>query len=243
MFEAVLMGRPPSRTRSLAAPAAIALHVAALGTILAVSAWKISDIAEPALPILFVNQAVPPPLGDPGRHDPPTGHAAQPHHPSNPVPAALPALAPSTIPDAIPTILPSSPTDLLGSSTAGDDLPGAGDPDGVPGGVAQSSIAPVGGSAPIPVGTPNVVPPRLVSQPAPNYPESARRIRLDGLVVVEAVIGLDGSVENARVMSATSPLFEDAALSAVRRWRYTAATMNGRAVRVYLSATLKFTLH
>jgi protein TonB len=57
---------------------------------------------------------------------------------------------------------------------------------------------------------------------------------------VRAVIAPDGSVESVEVVSSTNPMFNDAAVDAVRRWRYRPALMNGRPVRVYFSVVVDF---
>ena len=49
-----------------------------------------------------------------------------------------------------------------------------------------------------------------------------------------------GSVESVEVVSSTNPMFNDAAVDAVRRWRYRPALMNGRPVRVYFSVVVDF---
>ena len=72
------------------------------------------------------------------------------------------------------------------------------------------------------------------------YPRVARQAGLGGRVTVRAVIAPDGSVESVEVFSSTNPLFNDAAVEAVRRWRYRPALMNGRPVRVYFSVVVNF---
>ncbi|MBW8312099.1 MAG: energy transducer TonB [Rhizobium sp.] len=63
--------------------------------------------------------------------------------------------------------------------------------------------------------------PKLVSAPQPRYPLMALRRKLEGEVLLELSIRPDGSVGNARVVSATPPgLFDDAAVAAATRWRF-----------------------
>ena len=59
MFDVVLAGHPVARRGRLAAPAAVAAHVLVLGAALAVSAWKIGDVSEPNVPIVFAAPAPP----------------------------------------------------------------------------------------------------------------------------------------------------------------------------------------
>lgn len=62
---------------------------------------------------------------------------------------------------------------------------------------------------------------RAISTPAPSYPEDANRNGISGEVQVEFTVGTDGAVTAARVLRATPPrVFDRAALSAVKRWRF-----------------------
>jgi protein TonB len=87
-----------------------------------------------------------------------------------------------------------------------------------------------------------MVRPVLLTKVQPDYPKVARQARLEGKVTVQAVIGLDGSVESVEVMRSTSSLFEGAALDAVRQWKYRPATMGGQPVRVYFVVEVGFVL-
>ncbi len=91
-----------------------------------------------------------------------------------------------------------------------------------------------------------LVPPVLIpeSRISPRYPEPARRARLEGDVVLDAVIHRDGSVGELKVLSSTAPElgFEDAALVAVAKWRYEPATLDGRPVAVRFTVFVRFQL-
>ena len=99
-----------------------------------------------------------------------------------------------------------------------------------------------GQGLPIAVGG-DVREPRLILRVEPAYPDTARITRVQGQVVLEAIITTEGRVEELRVLSSPSPLLSESALSAVGRWRYLPATLNGRAVRVFLTVTVDFKLH
>ena len=75
----------------------------------------------------------------------------------------------------------------------------------------------------------------------PQYPDLARQGRIQGIVVIEAHVGLDGRVKEARVLRGI-PLLDDAALSAVRQWRYQPLLLNGQPFEFLLTVTLKFNL-
>lgn len=57
---------------------------------------------------------------------------------------------------------------------------------------------------------------------------------------MEAIIGTDGLVSEARVVRAAHPALEDPALAGIRQWRYKPATREGKPVRVFLTCTLNF---
>jgi protein TonB len=237
MFDVVLAGHPVARRRRLAAPAAIAAHVLVLGAVLAVSAWKIGDVPEPSVPIVFAAPASPPAdAGTPaGEKRPPDRH---PSPRSAPAPLVLPASFPDVAPPIVISALPAASGDDAGLDPGAEARPG-----GVPGGAGSGQAGGAGSDEVFSERAPNVVAPRLLRQVPPEYPESARRARLQGIVVLQAVIGIDGGVDDVRVLSSASPLFEEPAVRAVRQWRYSAATLDGRAVRVYLTATITFAIH
>jgi protein TonB len=89
---------------------------------------------------------------------------------------------------------------------------------------------------------PGVSPPVAIETVAPAYPDLARRAHVEGVVVLEAIIGADGAVRDVRVLRGVSPLLDPAALEAVKRWRYHAASIDGRPVAVYLQVVLTFSL-
>jgi protein TonB len=237
MFEVVLAGHPRPARRRAAAPVAIAVHAAVIGGVLAVSAWKIGDVPEPNVPIVFPAPAAAP-AGAPG-----VEKRLPFRHPSPP-PAPAPVVAPPSIPAVLaPIAIPTADLPTLPGSEAGI---GAGE-EGVPGGVEGATGAAegerVGPGAVLSARAPNVVAPRLLHEVQPEYPEAARRARHQGAVILQAVIGTEGDVEDVRVLSSASPLFDEPATRAVRQWRYTAATLDRRAVRVAMTVTVFFTLH
>jgi len=66
---------------------------------------------------------------------------------------------------------------------------------------------------------------------------------MEGVVILEAIITASGSVEEVKVLKSVNPLLDASAVRAVSGWRYKPATLNGRAVRVYLTVTVTFNLH
>ena len=145
--------------------------------------------------------------------------------------------APLTIPDGIePEVIAPPPTDSapvdggivsLGNCNCAvaETIPGPPPPPPAP-------IPRVGG---------NISPPRKISDIAPVYPGIARAARVEGVVILEAVIGEDGSVSDVRVLRSI-PLLDAAAMEAVRQWRFTPTLLNGKAVPVVMTVTVAFKL-
>ena len=73
------------------------------------------------------------------------------------------------------------------------------------------------------------------------YPAIAQAARVQGIVIVEAIIGTDGKVRDAKVLRSI-PLLDQAALDAVRQWEYTPSRLNGVPVPVIMTVTVNFTL-
>jgi len=121
--------------------------------------------------------------------------------------------------------------------------------DGVPSEVPVSTI-----NAPIPAAkapepTPvkrmriaaRVAEANLIHDVAPQYPPEAGRARVEGTVVLMAAIGKDGSVQDVRVESGL-PILAQAAVDAVKQWRYRPYLLNGEPVEVDSRITINFTL-
>jgi len=75
----------------------------------------------------------------------------------------------------------------------------------------------------------------------PTYPAVALGARVQGVVILEAVIGTDGKVLNARVLRSV-PLLDQAAIDAVMQWEFTPTRLNGQPVPVLMTMTVQFTL-
>jgi protein TonB len=81
----------------------------------------------------------------------------------------------------------------------------------------------------------------LVRQVAPRYPLRAVQAHVEGTVVLQAVIGKDGSVQNVHALSG-NPMLVPAAIDAVSRWRYKPYQLNGEPVEADTQINVKFTL-
>lgn len=89
----------------------------------------------------------------------------------------------------------------------------------------------------------NIKPPTKTGDARPVYPESMRAAGLEGTVPLEVVIGKDGHVIFARVVSAqVHPEFAKAAIGAVEQWTFTPTLLNGAPVEVTMTASVAFRL-
>ncbi len=81
----------------------------------------------------------------------------------------------------------------------------------------------------------------LIHQVKPTYPPLARQARIQGTVVLQAVIGKDGNIQNLKVVSG-HPMLAPAALEAVKQWKYKPYYLNGEPVEVDTTINVNFTL-
>jgi TonB family protein len=98
----------------------------------------------------------------------------------------------------------------------------------------------VGGRAPVRVGG-EISQPMKVRDVKPVYPLIALEARVQGLVILEGLIDEQGNVADVRVLRGV-PLLNEAAVEAVRQWRYTPTLLNGVPVPVIMTMTVTFTL-
>ena len=75
----------------------------------------------------------------------------------------------------------------------------------------------------------------------PVYPPIAQAARVEGIVIIEATIGPEGQVQDARILRSV-PLLDQAAVDAVRQWQFTPTLLNGVPVPVIMTVTVNFTL-
>jgi len=161
--------------------------------------------------------------------------------------APAPALASTRVPAVVSTTPTEAPAAITPESperpNVGDITATAGAA-GIPGGnrlpADSMNVTPPPQREPDPVRPGGQVKaPTRVRYTPPVYPPTAIAARISGTVIVEAVIGIDGSVRNARIVRSI-PLLDDAALSAVRQWRYTPTTLNGIPVPVVMTVSVRF---
>ncbi len=96
-------------------------------------------------------------------------------------------------------------------------------------------------ATPIPVGGEVKAPVKCFSPP-PRYTENARKARIQGAVVVEAIIDKKGNVNGVKVLKGLSEDLDQAAAYAVRRWKFRPATLHGKPVAVIYNLRINFRL-
>jgi TonB family protein len=87
----------------------------------------------------------------------------------------------------------------------------------------------------------NTVPPKKIKNVEPVYPEAVQREGIQGVVVIEAVVGADGKVRDPKVIQSI-PQLDAAALAAVRQWEYEPARVNGAPAAVVMTVRVAFAL-
>jgi periplasmic protein TonB len=186
---------------------------------------------------------------------------APPPPPPPPPPAAAPVHVQKQVQTDIvngelrtPTKIPQK-VQMIKEDEAPPAMASAGVVGGVPGGIPGGQMGGVIGGiiSSTPVAVPKVATPQRVRVSSgvsqglrikfqqPNYPPLARQARIQGTVVLHAVIGKDGAIENLTLVSG-HPMLAPAAIEAVKQWRYKPYLLNGEPVEVDTEIQVNFTL-
>jgi protein TonB len=230
--------RPPSvrSRRSPVVVASIVIHVLLVIAVLLATAIAPDILPVPREALAFYEPArlidvqLPPP--------PPTPRqAAAPPEMPTVSPYAAPVVAPASIvPEGfVPSFEPSAGSVVSGlvGSGVGADIIGA--PEAPP-------AAPVVTTPPAPVPLHRGIrSPEKVFHVMPAYPEVARRVRLETIVLLETIIDAVGNVTTAKVLRG-HPLLNQAAVDAVQQWKFKPAMLNGEPIPVVMTVTVHFKL-
>ncbi len=216
-------------------PLSILAHVVLFGAVIIIPLMAADVLPTPDTMMAF---AAPPPPPPP---PPPPAPATAPPK-VTPTPVTNPNAAPTEAPKEIIAEVPAPATGVS-----------EGVPGGVEGGIPGGTIGGVVGglpsappppppppSAPVRVGG-NIKAPTKTRNVNPVYPPIAQSARVQGVVIIEATIGPDGRVKDAKVLRSI-PLLDQAALDAVKQWQFTPTLLNGVPVPVIMTVTVNFTL-
>ena len=233
LFQSDVPSTPASRRASLL-PVSVVTHVLVITAVVLGPMVAPGELPEPTRPLLYavteVTLPAPPPVArlEPQRND--RGN-----------PDAAPVVTPTQI---LPEVMPPADYDDRAVDTG--DFTGLLPPGGGGNGFDVSvdglppPPSPPKTERPIPVGG-DIVPPRRLKTVPPLYPAIAQQARIQGEVRIEAVIGENGRVREARVTGGHEML-TGAALDAVRQWEFTPTRLNGQPVAVIMTVTVVFSL-
>jgi len=229
---------------------------AGLPIVASTTAQALAATAILVLPALFVAEQIPeiptmmafvaPPPPPPAPPPPPMQRNA----PVKPVPKASPAPSTSNL------VAPVEAPKTIEPEPEGPEYLDEGVPGGVEGGVPGGIVGGVLGGLPEPPPPPPPPPatrapvrvggqiqvPTLIHRVEPFYPPTAVDARLQGIVILEAIIDRDGSVAEVKVLRSASTLLDREAILAVKQWRYQPLVLNGLRERFILTVTLTFSL-
>ena len=228
MFQDVVCSRAKSNSRWYTVPLSFLVHTVVLAVLIVAPLIATDLLPKPRAIMQFVTPYVPvvPTAPPPARREAPTTTSA--------VAPGIPVVAPDTI--GVETGVVFEPDNV--ATTGIDGI--------ITGGVGQVAVdappppPPPAATGPLVVGG-KIKPPARTRYVAPVYPEMARNVRVQGVVILEAIIGADGKVEQARVLR-SQPLLDEAALAAVKAWEYTPTLLNGQPTPVIMTVTVQFRL-
>jgi len=241
MFDTTLTASRVSldaRRRFVALAAAVAVHALVVGFVTVGQLWAVDPVREyVVVPPLVVH--LPPPLG---------GGGTAPRQPVRPATAGRAAreqvVQPAVVPEEIPRARnPETSFDtqevpwserLTDWEITGREIRTVPEQPKLAPDFAVEPPRRIGGEVHAPI---------ALTRTVPQYPEVARRLRIQGVVLVEAVIDESGDVVDVRVLRDIGFGCAQAAVEAVRSWKYWPATLNGRPVSVYLEVRVSFRLH
>jgi protein TonB len=229
LFEDLVVSRRTRLRGPFSLPASIAVHAAVLGAAFAIAALGPADLPTTS-PVAFASLAWNPPSRVLGATNSSKGHGGGPGR------APRVDISSLTVPDesaANPTTdsLPDTCFPRCGDDPGpGSDLPGPVGGSGVIGDALGPRRVQSGG---------DVQPPRKIFTVMPIYPKIALYAHMQGTVVLECIIATDGRVKDVTVVQGI-PLLDQAAVDAVKQWRYTPTLLDGSPVEVVMSVTVHF---
>ena len=247
MFESSLIdleARQHSRRKWAPLPIAIALHGAVLASVGIAQVWNVADVGDPEMVTPFHVSFVPAVQSAPaseGHKQPATPTKVKPQTLAQPDTERMPdAPAPSQNESTGP--VSESPWSSEGDEHSVDVGPWDGPKTGPSPSNGPIEIVPV--AAPVQdevltVGGAVSRPVQLTGQ-APRYTNVARCGRIEGTVILQAIIDERGRVSDVQILRGLPMGLDQAAVDAVQSWTFEPAKLGGRPVKVYYTLTVKF---
>lgn len=236
MIESCRDGFDAKRAKSATISAGV--HLFLILALLGTSVLVVEAVRDPDLSISFVSASAPPlpPAPPPPAGRKPAGAAIKTE------PLQLQEIVqPTVVPEQIQEAVTSGSED--GVEGGDENGVAGGERDGLIGGVVNGMIGtlePAISDEPVII-TSDITAPELTHRVEPDYPEIAKRIRIEGRVILQIVVDERGAVSNVRVLQPIQML-EESAIAAVKQWRYKPALRAGKPVKVYVTVTVNFTL-
>src|SRR5437660_8718785 len=228
--------------RILTLPVSVALHVVVVVAVVVGAIWNVDfPMNSPAQVAQYSVASAPPPPPPPP--PPPKAAAVQVVKPVE-VPKNIQEMAPTTVPEKVqPVATQAADAGVTGGVEGGVEggVPG-GVVGGVIGGVITEAPPPKAPDAPLRVGG-DVKAPVAINKVDPQYPEVARKARISGIVIVECTISRNGDVTDIHVLKPLPFGLDQAAVDAVKRWKFKPGTLNGQPVDVIFNLTVNFKLN
>ncbi len=248
MFESVLPETFQTRSRWVfyeTLPISIAIHALAIATAVIVAVWNVVFPLQSPRVVRAYSLAV---LPDPPP-PPPLPASPAPKQPALPKPPPADPnkiVAPTVIPDLIPQLpdpvpVPVPPAPVVEATPDGTEGKGDGEIGGNIHGVAGGIAFPDDGR--VHVERNKQLPLAVVSQDYPLYPDEAKKKQLEDQVIVRYTIGTNGRVIDVQIIDhARDPMFDQATVDAIRRWRFRPMIKDGKPVEVVHELAVNFEL-
>ena len=238
-FGSLVLTDPTSNTKGRSATLAVSvvLHSILIAAVVVVPLFFYDSLPAPdeAIRAFFVTPVVaappPPPPPPPAAGVRPAPRTPEAPHPEEPAKFVAPLETPAEI----------KPEEGIAFGVEGG-VPG-GVEGGVPGGVVGGIVGGLPQESPPPpkavrVGG-QIKTPKLLKKVDPVYPELAKQARAGALIILEATVDATGRVQDVRILR-SSPLFDEAAVDAVKQWSYRPLLLNGIPTPFIVTVTLNF---
>jgi protein TonB len=246
LIESLRRRRPLRETGPLLL--ALGVHAIVLIGLLGARLWAVEDLPDPPVRVTYWLEA---PTAPPPPPPPPPAPAPR-AEPEETTPEVETEPEVLTQPQEVPQELPAAPEDTGVEGGVDGGVEGGvvgGTEGGVIGGQLDGTLGGVLGGVPggivgqpLRAGTGNIKEPRLVYKVVPAFPETARRARIQGAVILELIIDYQGSVRDIKVLRGLPEGLTESAIEAVKQWRYEPSTLDGQPIEVVFILTVRFNL-